>query len=164
MITPVTTTYGRGARQCLDRTRDAGPAGAHAALETFYYAFNQRSLPVMREVWWDDPAVQLNNPLGGIVRGIEAISEVYARVFTGTARVWVEFGDILRYDSPDVVMFAGRERGEFAVAGASVPLTIRTTRVFGYRDGTGWRQLHHHGSIDDPDLLRDYQRAVRSAS
>ena len=23
-----------------------------------------------------------------------------------------------------------------------------------------WQQVHHHGSIDDPDLLSRYQRAV----
>jgi len=24
----------------------------------------------------------------------------------------------------------------------------------------GWRQLHHHGSIDDPDMLARYQNFV----
>jgi hypothetical protein len=29
------------------------------------------------------------------------------------------------------------------------------------RAGGRWRQVHHHGSIDDPDLLGAYQQAVR---
>ncbi|EGV50977.1 hypothetical protein [endosymbiont of Tevnia jerichonana] len=28
------------------------------------------------------------------------------------------------------------------------------------RNRDGWRQLHHHGSIADSDLLQAYQRAV----
>jgi ketosteroid isomerase-like protein len=57
----------------------------------------------------------------------------------------------------------GRERGEFGAAdGASLAMAIRTTRVFRRQDGA-WRQVHHHGSIDDPELLRAYQRAVRGA-
>ena len=27
----------------------------------------------------------------------------------------------------------------------------------------GWRQVHHHGSIDNADALAAYQRAVRGA-
>jgi hypothetical protein len=30
----------------------------------------------------------------------------------------------------------------------------------GYQDG-GWRQYHHHGSIDDPAALRAYQQAIQ---
>ncbi|MCA9935449.1 MAG: hypothetical protein H6662_11830 [Ardenticatenaceae bacterium] len=48
--------------------------------------------------------------------------------------------------------------------GVTLPLHIRTTRVFHYLGAElGWRQVHHHGSIDDPDLLRAYQTAVTSA-
>jgi ketosteroid isomerase-like protein len=40
-------------------------------------------------------------------------------------------------------------------------LAIRTTRIF-RRDGSGrWRQVHHHGSIEDAKLLAAYQAAVR---
>jgi len=39
-------------------------------------------------------------------------------------------------------------------------MKIRTTRVFRY-DGERWRQTHHHGSIDDPQLLAAYQSLVR---
>jgi hypothetical protein len=45
-----------------------------------------------------------------------------------------------------------------------VPLAIRTSRFFQYfGPELGWRQVHHHGSIDDAEALDRYQRAVRGA-
>jgi ketosteroid isomerase-like protein len=164
MIATVDAVFGRDARSLLPQTRPEGPDGALAALETFYYAFNQRSLPTLEAIWADDALVQLNNPLGGILRGTAAIGDLYTRVFTGTARVWVEFTDIVAYTSTDTVVFAGRERGEFTVGATTVQLSIRTSRVFAHQAGIGWRQVHHHGSIDDADLLRTYQQAVASAA
>ena len=42
-------------------------------------------------------------------------------------------------------------------------LNVRTSRIFQLIDGR-WRQMHHHGSIEDGGLLSEYQNAVRSAS
>lgn len=161
MITMMSARFGRDARARLEAAKSTGRDGALAALETFYHAFNNRSLEMLGVVWLDDPLVQLNNPLGGILRGADGIRVLYEKVFTGPARVWVEFGDIVEFSLGDVVAFAGREHGEFTVGNTTVPLSIRTSRVFAYAQGVGWRQVHHHGSIDDPDMLRDYQRAVR---
>lgn len=64
-----------------------------------------------------------------------------------TARMWWSVEE-------ETVVFAGRERGEFIRGGLTVPLAIRTTRVFRYFGGElGWRQVHHHGAIDDPAAL-----------
>ncbi|MDQ2802483.1 MAG: nuclear transport factor 2 family protein, partial [Pseudomonadota bacterium] len=41
----------------------------------------------------------------------------------------------------------------------TIDLAIRTTRLF-RRAGGRWRQVHHHGSIDDPALLVAYRTAV----
>ncbi|MGH9614320.1 MAG: nuclear transport factor 2 family protein [Bryobacteraceae bacterium] len=35
----------------------------------------------------------------------------------------------------------------------------RTTRIF-RRDGSRWRQVHHHGSFEDPALLNRYRQAI----
>lgn len=67
----------RGARNRLDETARSGVEGAHAALETFYHAFNTRSLDLFRQIWVDDPLIQLNNPVGGIVRGAAEIAALY---------------------------------------------------------------------------------------
>ncbi len=142
---------------------DPGVEGARACLESFYHAFNQRSSQVLRQVWADDPLIQLNNPLGGIVRGIEGIADLYGGIFDGPARVWVEYHDVVEHAGADVVVFAGRERGEFRVGDTVIPLDIRTTRILAY-DGRRWGQIHHHGSITDPELLAAYQEAVRGGN
>lgn len=53
----------------------------------------------------------------------------------------------------------GRERGFFRLGEEEVDLAIRTNRVF-VKMEKRWRQVHHHGSIDDPELLARYQKAV----
>lgn len=153
-------TYGREAVNRLSESVESTLAGARAALESFYHAFNNRDLELFGQVWLDDPGIQLNNPLGGIMRGYWEISALYEGIFHGPARVWVEFHDIMEYAQTGTVIFAGRERGVFSKGEEDVPLEIRTTRIFVFGDGA-WRQVHHHGSIDDPALLQRYQEAVR---
>ena len=94
--------------------------------------------------------------------GRDEIRELYRRIFAGPAQVWVELHGLVEYFTTGTVVFAGRERGEFVRDGQTVPLAIRTTRIFQYfGPESGWRQVHHHGSIDDPEALACYQRAVR---
>ncbi|MEV6875848.1 nuclear transport factor 2 family protein [Amycolatopsis sp. NPDC051128] len=152
-------TYGTDARNRLGEATNPGREGALAALETFYFAFNQRDLDVFRQVWTADPLAQLNNPLGGILRGGDAITALYDKVFHGPARVTVTLGDIVEYSGEGHAVFAGRETGEYRVT-ETVPLSIRTTRFFAYEDGR-WVQVHHHGSIDDAEALAAYQKAIR---
>lgn len=103
-------------------------------------------------MWAPGNLVSLDNPLGGIVRSLEEIRAIYGRIFGGPARVWVEFHDVVEYADATSVVFAGRERGEFARDGRTVPLAIRTSRFFQYfGPELGWRQVHHHGSIDDAE-------------
>lgn len=157
----LTLTFGPASRNLLAEATDPGREGALAALESFYYALNNRDADALARVWSDNDLVQLNNPLGGILRGRTAIIELYQRVFDSPAKLDITFGDIVEYLGPNHAVFAGRETGTFtAPDGARVPLSIRTTRYFGHLDGR-WGQLHHHGSIDDPDALRDYQQAIR---
>lgn len=55
----------------------------------------------------------------------------------------------------------GIRRGWTGIRGKTIDLSIRTTRLFRRAaDGT-WKQIHHHGSIDDPQLLATYQASVR---
>ncbi|HDH03498.1 MAG TPA: DUF4440 domain-containing protein [Actinobacteria bacterium] len=154
-------TFGREARNCLNRATEPGMDGAMAALESFYFAFNNGDLDVFGQVWVAHDLIRLKNPLGGILEGIEPITNLYAGIFNGPADVWVEFHDIVAYDAGDAVVFSGRERGEFAKAGLTVPLDIRTTRVLHHVDGR-WGQIHHHGSITDADLLTTYRNAVNN--
>jgi ketosteroid isomerase-like protein len=130
------------------------------ALAQFYRAFNNRDLGLMAENWDDSENVAMDNPLGGIKRSWAEIRSVYERIFTGAARVQVEFYDYTLHVIDDVFYAVGRERGTFARGSKKLDLSIRTTRIF-RRAGGHWRQVHHHGSIDDPSLLGAYQEAVR---
>lgn len=160
MIELIDYGFGPNARSRADEARTPGRVGALAALETFYYALNSKDLDTLAAGWADDPLVQLNNPVGGILRGRAAVRDLYERVFAGTLNVQVTFGDAATYWLGDAVVFAGRETGTYRHPSlGEQPLRIRTTRIFAY-DGT-WRQIHHHGSIDDAELLAAYQDAVR---
>ncbi len=130
-----------------------------AALAHFYRAFNGRDADAMRDNWSPSDDVAMSNPLGGIKRGWKEIAAVYERLFSGTARVYVEFFDYTLHETADLFYAVGRERGYFERADERLALAIRTSRIFRRTEGV-WRQVHHHGSIDDPELLAHYQRAV----
>jgi limonene-1,2-epoxide hydrolase len=154
--------FGVDAKNKIGSVNQKSFDGAIAGLETFYFSFNNKDIDTFKKVWYNNDLVQLNNPLGGIVRGIEPIVEVYDTIFNGRAKVWVKFTDILYYATDEMVVFAGTEIGEFSIENETVDLKIRTSRIFGYLDNEKrWFQLHHHGSIDDSDLLYKYQKAVK---
>jgi ketosteroid isomerase-like protein len=88
---------------------------------------------------------------------------MYEAVFKSPADVHVEFWDYTIHRAGDVFWAVGRERGTYRDGDASKNLSIRTTRIFQLINGR-WRQIHHHGSIEDAKLLADYQSAVRAAS
>lgn len=162
MILHSSQTYGRSSTNRISQAHEYGIEGARALLETFYYAFNHRAMDVFGQVWAEHEFIQLNNPLGGILRGYNPIAALYQRIFTGPAMVWVELTDIIEFHSSEMVVFAGRETGEFTLGTKSLALAIRTSRIIQwFGPEIGWRQSHHHGSIDDPQLLAEYQRAVR---
>ena len=153
--------FGREARDLTDQSDEPGMIGALAALESFYFAFNNGNLRVFEKVWVQHEMIRLNNPLGGILEGIESITALYDGIFNGPAAVWVEFGDIVAYDFGESVVFAGREKGEFTKNGTTVVLDIRTSRVL-HRANGRWGQVHHHGSITDTEQLDIYRNAVNS--
>lgn len=132
------------------------------ALSEFYDAFNGRDVEKMSRNWARNDEVVMSNPVGGIKRGWEEIRAVYERIFSGSARVNVEFYDYTLHEAGEVFYALGRERGESRLGKTVIDLAIRTSRIYRSVDGQ-WRQVHHHGSIDDPDLLARYQHAVRGA-
>ena len=132
------------------------------ALAQFYAGFNSRDLVKVGESWEQSDDSVMDNPLGGIKRGWEEIKSVYERVFTGPSTVYVEFYEYTIHEMGDVFYAVGRERGEFRVGETVVPLAIRTSRIFRRIDGM-WKQVHHHGSIEDSEMLARYQRAVHDA-
>jgi ketosteroid isomerase-like protein len=125
----------------------------------FYRAFNGRDLAGLAASWEPSEEAVMDNPVGGIARGWEAIRAIYERLFAGDARLYVEFHDDTIHGSASMFYAVGRERGRFERGPVALDLAIRTTRVFRRVNGT-WRQIHHHGSIEDPALLGAYRDAV----
>jgi len=135
--------------------------GAHQgtpyeALVDFYDAFNTRNLTKMSNNWAPSSEISMSNPLGGIMRGWDQIESVYNRIFNSPAQVYVEYYDYTIHDLGEAFFAVGRERGFMKWNGIQLDLAIRTSRVFQKIEGQ-WRQVHHHGSIDNPDLLEAYQ-------
>ncbi len=131
------------------------------ALSEFYHALNNRDMELMAQNWAQTDEAVMDNPLGGIRRGWEEIRTVYEQVFSSPRQYWFEFYDYSYHEVGDIFYVVGRERGEYRAGEAVLKMSIRTSRIFRRIDGK-WRQIHHHGSIDDPELLAAYQKAVRS--
>ncbi|MCM0082380.1 nuclear transport factor 2 family protein [Geomonas sp. Red32] len=145
------------------REDKAGLSPELAALSGFYEALNGRDIEKMALNWLQSDEAAMDNPLGGIKRGWEEIKSVYQRLFASPSEYWFEFYDYTLHLDGNVFYVVGRERGEFKMAGTVLTMAIRTTRIFTLRDGR-WQQVHHHGSIEDPDLLARYQAAVTGSA
>ena len=131
------------------------------ALALFYAALNSRDLTQMERCWSSTDDASMDNPLGGIVRGWSAIAAVYSRLFNADVRYRFEFHDYSFHQLADCFLVVGRERGWIEKGDARLDLAFRTSRFFRL-EGTHWRQFHHHGSADDPSMLRAYQGLILS--
>ncbi len=129
------------------------------ALTQFYRAFNTRDLILMRENWSPFDEISMNIPIGGIKRGWPEIRRTYEHIFSGPARVTVEFCSYSLHITGDTFYAVGRERGRYESPSTVFELAFRTTHIFRLlRDH--WRQVHHHSSVDDPALLDRYQSVL----
>lgn len=131
------------------------------ALTQFYRAFNTRDIILMRQNWSPFEEISMNNPLGGIKRGWPEIRRVYEQLFFGAARITVEFHSYSLHVSGELFYAVGRERGRLETATTVSDLAFRTTRIFRLLDHH-WRQVHHHGSIEDAAQLDLYQSTINS--
>lgn len=137
------------------------PRDPLAALAEFYRALNNRDMSLMEGNWDNGNDAAMDNPLGGINRGWPEIRAVYASLFRVDGEFHFEFYDYTLHRFPQIFYVVGRERGYLRTGRNNLEMRIRTTRVFRF-DGRRWRQIHHHGSVDDPQLLQAYQAAVLS--
>lgn len=151
MTARLTEITGREAR--------SGRGEALDALIDFYCAFNARDLDGLAANWEQGDAPSMDNPMGGIRRGWNAISEGYMKLFGGSAIVQVTLHDFTSQGGDDWHLFVGREIGTCTTPDKKMDVRFRTTRWFTRRGGP-WRQLHHHGSIEEAGMLAAYQKIV----
>jgi hypothetical protein len=137
----------------------ADTASPYAALLNFYAAFNHQNIDLMKTNWLQSEEASMSNPLGGVKRGWNNIYEVYQKIFSGPATVYVEFFDYTLHGTDAMFVAVGRERGLLQMDKQKIPLAIRTSRIYRLHENR-WQQLHHHGSMDDPRLLSEYQNTV----
>jgi len=133
-----------------------------AALKTvnlFYKAFNSKNLMLMQQVWLNNSSASMDNPIGGIRRGWEDIRMGYKKLFQGKLHIQVEFYDFTLHQTQDMFVVVGRERGALTAGEKVLELAIRTSRIF-IKNEEKWKHLHHHGSIDNPALLEEYQAII----
>jgi SnoaL-like domain len=156
----------RGERNLLADTAVPGIKGAVAALETFYHAFNIRSVDLLKQIWAEDPLAQLVTPLVGHIRGSAGIAVAYGRMPSGPVQMQTVLDEIVAYITPGVVVFTMRERGTVRQhSGHDVTTDLlegRTSCVFRFIGSQGgWRLIYHQVSLGDPDIFARLQRAVR---
>lgn len=166
MSMPIGTAKAQGAKPIQEPITGNEELGdlsqPQQALAQFYHAFNSRDLKMIDDNFAASDEVAIDNPLGGIRRGAAEPHKMYEGVFKSPANVHVVFWDYTIRRTGDVFWAVGRERGTYVDGGLEKDLNIRTSRVFQLINGR-WRQMHHHGSIEDAKLLAEYQNAVRSA-
>ncbi len=131
----------------------------YKAVNSFYTAFNTKNISLMKEVWSNTEESFMANPIGGIRKGWLEILEGYKKIFASNLSVYVEFYDFEFIESDNFFIVNGKERGTLTSNFGVLELKIRTSRVFKTENGK-WKHIVHHGSIDDPDLLRNYQKII----
>ena len=131
----------------------------YSALVDFYFAFNTQNFQLMEKNWANTMEASMSNPLGGIKRGWGEIKDVYQKIVNGPAKVYVEFYEYSICESADMFVAVGREKGTLEANGQIIELSIRTSRTY-QRINKDWKQIHHHGSMDNPKLLALYQNTL----
>lgn len=73
MISHSQKIYGCESANRIDGIHKHGIEGARLLMESFYFAFNNKDLEVFGKVWANHELIQLNNPLGGILRSKQVL-------------------------------------------------------------------------------------------
>jgi ketosteroid isomerase-like protein len=150
----------RGKRNLLADTSIPGIEGASAALETFYYAFNTRSVDLLRKIWADDDLAQLETPIAGHLRGIASIAAIYDSMASSMPKIETVLDDIVMYFTPGLAVFTQRERATSTQnSKQNAPpeeLTGRSICIFRFMTGQGgWRLIYHQIFLDNPGPPRE---------
>lgn len=134
------------------------------ALVQFYRAFNNRDLDLMEKTWEHSSEVAGIGPLADIVRGWPAILRGYGLLFRGPVRITTEFYDYTIHRSDNIFYAIGRERGQSTAGGKTTEIEGRATNIFRRGEDGAWKLVHHHISVESPQLLATPPIAERDKS
>lgn len=146
-------------RPITGQEKKSDSTAPYSALVDFYHSFNNQNFDLMEKNWLQSAEASMSNPLGGVKRGWEEIKEVYTKIFNGPAKVYVEFYDYSIYTTDYMFVAVGREKGTLKINNEIIELSIRTSRIYCLYENQ-WKQVHHHGSMDDPQRLARYQTSL----
>ena len=135
------------------------PREPEGALAEFYRAYNSRDIQLMEANWAHGDEPSSFHTLGGKRRGWAEIKALYEQTFYGVSGAHVTFHDVMIDRFGDTFITTGVEKGLLRSRDATMAFRARTSRLFGWRGGR-WRQLHHHGSIEEPESLAQYLTLV----
>jgi len=129
-------------------------------ISLFYRAFNNKDLAGLRNNWATSGGLMIYNPGGGVRKSWEEIEVIYKGIFNAEFNVKAEFSDYTVVNFPNVFVVYGKETATIS-NGAAEPavIDVRITRIYNLISGA-WKQIHLHGSIDNPEALALYQRVT----
>jgi uncharacterized protein (TIGR02246 family) len=152
-------------RQPITGNEELGDLSKPAqALARFYRAFNRRDLAMMEQSWDNSDQAVMVTPYGGINRGWREIRPSYEGLFSSPARVQVELYDYSVTVLGDIFYAVGWERGYYSGENKKLEIRVRVTRIFHRAEDGRWREIHHHESFENPQLLAAYQAAIHSSA
>lgn len=85
---------------------------------------------MLKHISYPNENIQLNNPVGGIIRGVSSITNVYKKIFSGDVNVQVEFTNVVAYASENMIVFAGEEIGSYLNGSQKAPLRYCTSGIY----------------------------------
>ena len=130
------------------------------ALAQFYRAFNNKDEALMAACWDQSSPVTNANQLGGIQGSRDEVLDRYQKIFQAPFHVYAEFVEFGLYDFDEFCVVLGHEQGTFEKDGEKFSFRTRDTRILRRVNGK-WLQVHHHGSFEDPKLLKQFQDAAK---
>jgi ketosteroid isomerase-like protein len=122
-----------------------GFADLDAAQKAFYQAFRELDLPLMEQVWSEDPETVCIHPGGGLLSGKQAVLQSWSTIFAAARKPLIEFQTLRVTRSGDLAVHLVEET--IHPGGASQAASrVLATNIF-LHDTSGWHLLAHHASL-----------------
>jgi ketosteroid isomerase-like protein len=132
---------------------DEAWATPEAAEKAFYAAFEGGDLMAMMQVWADTPEVCCIHPMGKALRGLAAVREGWAGIFSSGLRLHFVLEPLQWQPTDDLAISVVLER--IQVAGEKKPRPPMVATNVYRRTALGWRMVLHHASPAVVEVAKD---------